>query len=383
MSLKIVFVSTYTPRRCGIATFTRDLRMALCKCISEIYCPVIAIVKRESQENYSAEVVFQIHQEDSKSYLEAATFINTSPINIVSVQHEFGIFGGKYGEYIIPFLQHIHKPIITTLHGLVPFPSSKLRQIVRDIYQCSDAVVIMAETATKILRENYAIKGDKLYVIPHGVPIMQMDNLEEAKHQLGLGDRYIITTFGLIRPSKGIEYVIETLPYLIKKYPRIMYLVLGQTHPEWYDYIGERYYNFLKLKVLQFRLWQYVSFVERYLADEELIKYLQATDIYINPYISFHNIVSGTLAYALASGKAIISTPYPYAKEVLSKGRGILVPYKDTLAIAQAIDSILSNPQYKYKLEQEAYTFGQTMQWPKVAKAYLDLFMRISRRKKE
>jgi glycosyltransferase involved in cell wall biosynthesis len=240
----------------------------------------------------------------------------------------------------------------------------------------------MAKTGTKILKENYEIKGDKLYVIPHGVPVIEMDHLEKAKSRLGLGGRYVITTFGLIRPNKGIEYVIEALLYLIGKYPQIIYLVLGQTHPEWYDYIGESYRNFLKLKVLQSRLGQYVSFVERYL-DEELNIYLQATDIYINPYISFYQITSGTLAYALGCGKAIISTPYPYAREVLAEGRGILVPYRDSLAIAQAIDSILGDPQYKHKLEQAAYSFGRTMQWPKVAKAYIDLFSIISRRNEE
>jgi glycosyltransferase involved in cell wall biosynthesis len=346
------------------------------------HCPIIAIIKSGNRNNYPAEVVFRIYQENFKSYLEAAAFINTSPFDIVSIQHEFGIFGGKYGEYIIPFLRHIRKPIITTLHGLPPLPSPKVRQIVRDIYQCSDAVVIMAKTGTKILKENYGIKGDKLYVIPHGVPVIEMGHLEKAKSRLGLGGRYVITTFGLIRPNKGIEYAIEALLYLIEKYPQIIYLVLGQTHPEWYDYIGESYRNFLKLKVLQFRLGQHVSFAERYL-DEELNIYLQATDIYINPYISFYKITSGTLAYALGYGKAIISTPYPYAREVLAEGRGILVPYRDSLAIAQAIDSILSDPQYKHELEQAAYTFGRTMQWPKVAKAYLDLFLMISRRNEE
>ena len=371
--MRVAYVSSYPPRECGLATFTADLVKAVDEC--KILAPgvVIAVNDQGVSYDYGKRVMFQIERDSIESYLEAAHYINNSDINLVSLQHEFALFGGNGGEYITSFLEKLNKPIITTLHS-VPHPDSSNKiEILQRIANLSHSMVVICSNAANILKEEYMIKS-RICIIPHGCPDIPRVNREEVKDSLGLNDRILISTFGLIKSNKGIEYVINALPSIIKRDTRVTYIVIGETHPDKRKKEGEKYREFLATLVDKHGLKKHVIFINRFLSTKELISYLEATDIYIVPYITKDQVSSGTLAYALAAGKAIISTPFPHAQELLSKGRGLLCEFEDSDSIAKCTIALLENDKLRERMEKNAYDYSRQFLWPEIAEKYVRLF---------
>lgn len=379
----IAYVATYPPQECGIATFTRDLQSAIAKYTPFSSPTVVAVGGAADIEVFPKIVRYQIRKNDHQSYLDAARFLNESAITAVSLQHEYGIFGGADGEYVLDFLKHLQKPAIATLHTVLFQPGPNQRRIVQEIAHLCNAVVVMVKMGRQMLIENYDIPPEKVIVIPHGVPNVHRINASAVKASLGIGDRPVLSTFGLINRGKGIEYAIRAMPRVLEEHPDALYLVLGETHPGVRNNEGESYRTELLQLVSDLKLEQNVRFNNRYLTLEELINYLCATDVYVTPYVNRDQIVSGALAYAVGCGKAIVSTPYLYAEEVLSKGRGLLVDFKNPDEIAGAANKILSDSSFREAMEARAYQYGRRAAWFNVAVDYLDLFHKARGRVKE
>lgn len=372
------FVSTYPPRECGIATFTQDLVTAVDKKLKILKSKIIAINNNGSaMYNYGRKVRFQIDQTELDSYSDAAAFINGSnTMKLVNIQYEFGIFGGKYGDYIIPFLKMIKKPVVTTFHSVIENPKKYRKEVVRGICKCSNKVVVTINKAKEILEKDYGINKSKIEIIPHGIHPVDFISPSRSKRTFGK-NRIILSTFGLINPRKGLENVIHALPAVIKKYPNIIYIILGETHPNVRLKEGENYRKKLIQKVKKLGLKKHVKFYNKYLPLRELFKYLKATDIYITPYNNKNQVSSGALSYAFGCGRACISTPYYFAKDLLDNKRGILIDFKNPNSIANAIIHILDNPDLKKEMEKKAYDYSRFMIWPRVAEHYLKLFNQV------
>jgi len=379
--VSILYVGTFPPRACGIATFTKDLTDAM----DEKFRPllkseVLAINDNEACYNYNDKVKFQLDETDIDAYIRLAREINNSnAIKIVNIQHEFGIFGGENGSHILYFLDTIEKPVVITLHTVEANPDEHKKWLVQSIASSCSAVVVMAKEAARILQEDYGIKNVKIFFIPHGVPSVPFNsNSNYLKEKIGLKDRRIISTFGLINRGKGIEYVLKALPSVVEKFPDIVYIIIGKTHPIVRKKEGESYRNELEEMVKELGLEKHVIFYNKYLTSKELIQYLCATDVYIAPALDKNQIVSGTLSYAMGCGKAIIATPTIYAKEVLSQKRGILVEFKNPDSIAKALIDVLSDKQLKETLEKNAYEYGSRMVWSNVASSYWKIFNEVA-----
>jgi glycosyltransferase involved in cell wall biosynthesis len=371
------YVSTFPPRECGIATFTRDLTRAI-QMYNPLARPQIVALNDEAEiYNYPGHVRWQIAGEDPESYREVARALNASPVDVVSIQHEFGIFGGKWGAYLLVFLKELRKPVVTTLHTVLPNPPRAAVDIIRALYARGAATVVMTPAAREILHRDYGIDGARLRIIPHGVPAVSMQDPTEAKARVGLSGRMVVSSFGLINSGKGIEDVLDALPTVAARFPQLLYLVLGETHPVVRREQGEEYRTRLVRQVHRLGLEPYVKFNNRFLSDDELVRYLMATDIYITPYHNPDQIVSGTLSYAMGCGRAIVSTPYLYAKDALGEDRGVLIPFRDPKAIADALTRLLGNPALRQQIQQRAFAYGKQMRWPRVAAAYLSLFREV------
>lgn len=376
------YIATYPPSECGIATFTKDLSSSVAK-YTPFSKPSIIAVKREHEiEPYERVVRCQVLRENKQSYLDAAMFVNDSTIDIVSVQHEFGIYGGDDGEYILDFLEALKKPAVATLHTVLQRPSPNQKRIIQEIGRICEAMVVMVRTGRNILLDVYDVDPKKATVIPHGVPNVHRVSANSVKRALGLADKSILSTFGLISRGKGIEHVIRAIPKILEKHPNVIYLVLGETHPGVRKNEGESYRNMLVETASELGIEDNVRFNNRFLSLNELVRYLCATDVYITPYLSKDQITSGTLAYALGCGKAIASTPYLYAEEVLSDGRGMLVDFESPESIANAVNTILDNKELKESMESAAYAYGRRAAWFNVAVDYMDLFHRILTRQR-
>jgi glycosyltransferase involved in cell wall biosynthesis len=376
------YIATYPPSECGIATFTKDLSSAVAK-YTPFSKPSILAVKREHEiEPYERVVRFQVFKENRQSYIDAAKYINDSTNDIVSIQHEFGIYGGDDGEYILDFLEALEKPAVATLHTVLKNPSPNQKRIIQEIGRMCECMVVMVRTGREILLDVYDIDPKKATVIPHGVPNVHRVSASSVKRALGIADKKILSTFGLISRGKGIEYVIKAMPMILEKHPNVIYLVLGETHPGVRKHEGESYRNMLTETASELGIEENVRFNNRFLSLNELVRYLCATDVYITPYLSKDQITSGTLAYALGCGKAICSTPYLYAEEVLSNGRGMLVDFESPESIAKTVNEILDNKELKESMESAAYAYGRRAAWFNVAVDYLDLFHRIITREK-
>ncbi|MCX6344432.1 MAG: glycosyltransferase family 4 protein [Armatimonadetes bacterium] len=372
-----VYVSTYPPSECGIAMFCKDLSSSVAK-YTPFSKPSIIAVKREHEiEPYSRVVRYQILRENRQSYLDAAKFINDSSIDIVSLQHEYGIFGGDDGEYALDFLEALEKPAVATLHTVLQNPSPNQKRILQEMGRLCKAMVVMVKMGRKILLETYDIDPKKATVIPHGVPNVHRVKASSVKNALGLSNAKIMSTFGLINRGKGIEYVIKAMPKILEKNPNMIYLVLGETHPGVRKYEGESYRNMLAETINDLGISENVRFNNRFLSLSELVRYLCATDVYITPYLNKDQICSGTLAYAVGCGKAILSTPYLYAEEVLADGRGKLVDFESSDSIAENVNLIMEDKELKESMENAAYIYGRRAAWFNVAVDYLDLFHRI------
>jgi len=376
---KMCFVSTYVPKPCGIATFTNDLLRHIDNYNILIPSKVIAMNGKDENYNYPEEVVRIIRIDEIEDYIKASEFVNESEIEIIGIQHEFGIFGGEYGEYLLEFLERIKKPCVTTFHTVLPNPPQKMREIVRKISEKSSYIVVMTNLGKELLHDYYGIAKRKIELIYHGVPFAYLRPTNYFKEKLNLDNKTIISTFGLISRGKGLEYVIYSLPEILKEFPDVMYLIIGATHPNILKQEGESYREFLIKESERLGVSENVKFINKFLTIEELLDYLGATDIYITPYLNPGQITSGTLSYAIGCGKACISTPYLYAKDIFENGkRGILVNFRDPESISEGVIYLLKNPEKKKQIEREAYKLGQKMTWEKVAWEYLTLFSRVS-----
>ena len=372
--MRIAFVASSVPRRCGIATFTSDLAAAMKSADPAARIFAAAIDEPGAARAYGPEVRWRIRQEEPDSYRDAARAISASNVDIVNVQHEFGLYGvwhdGTYDDHLRVFLESCTKPVVTTLHTVAPKPEPWALDTVRFISEHSEQVVVMGTTAARLLREVYGVRRPPV-VIEHGMPAIDPKGRHRLKRQLGVEDRPIISTFGLVDPRKGLEFVIEAMPEIVARHPAALYLVVGQTHPELQKREGESYRNSLIAAAARLGLRDHVKFVNQYLTQREVVDYLLATDVYVTPYLDPNQITSGTLAYALGAGKAIVSTPYLHAEEVLDGGRGILVPFRDSAAVATAVNSVLGDPRRKRELEMRAYEYGRQMAWPAIGRRVL------------
>ena len=377
---KICFFGTYPPRECGIATFTKDLSGTMNKRFNPVLkSRIIAINEDDTvMRNYDNKVVMQITGNDISDYVNLARKVNgAKDVKLVSVQHEFGIFGGKHGNYLIPFLENLEKPAVVTFHSVLPGPDRERKKIVSSIISNSAAVVVMANKAKEILTRDYGASPSKINVIHHGIPDVSFRPSEELKKKTGLEGKTVLSTFGLISSGKGIEYVIKAMPKLTEKYPNLVYLVIGETHPVVREKEGEAYRNNLINLVRELKLENHVKFFNKYLGTQEIINYLLATDVYVCTNLEKSQIVSGTLAYAMGCGKIVISTPTEYAREMLAEKRGLLVKLKDPSSYEKAVNKILSSPKTKKQMERDSYSFSRSMTWSNVALKYLRLFNNI------
>ena len=375
----ILYVATFPPRECGIATFTKDLITAMDKKFSPNIKSKILVMNNNDINIYknNEDVLFGIIENDISAYKKAAGKVNEiDAIKLINIQHEFGIFGGEYGDYLIKFLDNVKKPVIISFHTVIPNPDDKLKKIVRQLAKKSLCLVVMTKSGIDILRKDYNIKTEILF-IPHGTPTTSFDENTKLKSAMGFSDKILLTSFGLINPRKGCEYVIESIIKVITKYPNILYLIVGETHPLVRKKEGEKYRAFLERKVKEFDLEKHVKFINRYLTLEEIVKLLLATDIYISSNLDPNQIVSGTLAYAIACSKAIISTPFIYAKDLITPERGILVKFRDPNSYTKALIKILSNPNVKEEMEKNNYSFSRSMIWSNVAISYYNAFKQV------
>ncbi len=374
------YIGTYVPRECGIATFTADVVKSVhaYPFVGEPF--VAAIVKPdEDLSRYRYPVHFFAWETSYGDHVRMATFFNESPVVVVNLQHEFGIFGGKEGEFICTTVELLRKPLVTTLHTIVPKPNPNFREITCHLVAHSAKAVVMNPIAFELLARDYGISTRNVVLIHHGAPNVPFGEREKAKAELGLKGRFVISTFGLISRGKGLEYAIQALPPAVECYPEVLYLILGETHPNVRRQERESYLEGLQELVRSLKLENHVQFVNRYLTKSELIRYLQATDIYLTPYLNPNQIVSGTLAYAMACGKVIVSTPYLYAQALCSSGRGILVNFCDPKSITDAFLLLLDNPSLRMEMERKAYEYGRQMTWQAVGKKYAELFAAIAR----
>jgi glycosyltransferase involved in cell wall biosynthesis len=373
---RVCFLSTYIPRKCGIAVFTKDLVQNLDLTGDFAPAQVIAVKKRDSTEHYGQRVTWQIVKDEEKDYTQVANQVNVSNVDVVNIQHEFGIFGGNWGSYILSFLENVSKPVVTTFHTVQPDFEPDALRVLEEIVSRSAAVVVTGRTAANILIR-YGVPAEKLQIIPHGCPDVPFTSSEAVKPSLNLNGKTVLCTFGLLGRGKGIEYAIKALPSIVKEHPDILYLVIGETHPEVKLSDDESYRKQLVGLVNELGLQDHVEFQDRFLTKPELIDYLQATDVYLTPYLGKNQISSGTLVYALGTGRAVVSTPYLHAQEVLAGGRGLFCEFKTPSSIADAVNRILADKQLKAEMERKAYEYSRGFTWSKVAKKYARLFTQI------
>ena len=371
--MQFCFVSTFPPRKCGLATFTEDLSGAMAALKLGPVPWVVALTKEDEPLVYDNRVRLEIVQEDEDSYLKAARWLNDSPVDVVMIEHEYGIFGGDFGSHVLTLLDQLEKPALVTLHTVVPEPQREQLDIMRGLAQYSDGLVSLAEKGRGILKRRYGIPGDTVYVIRHGVPPAPMEPPQCLKERYRLAGKNVLSTFGLLHPGKGIEYVLKALPQVVAKHPKTVYLVLGQTHPEVQRRYGEAYVDALRAQVKRLGVEDKVNFVNRYLSQAELMEYLALSDICITPYLNPEQISSGPLAYAVALGKAVVSTPYLCAQELLDQGRGVLVPFRDHEGMAGALLELLDDDVGREQIAQRAAEFGRSLSWEAVARRYWDL----------
>lgn len=375
--LNLAVISSYSPRECGIATFSKDLSLHLKRQFKNINIEIIPINNEGKSYAYQKGIKNFIQEEDIKSYYSVAHYINNSKVNVVNIQHEFGLFGGKSGEYVIELLERINKPIVTTLHTLLLEPSLDQKKIVQKIAQRSAVVVVMAKSAITILKEIYNVPVNKIFFIPHGVRDVAFESQKKQKKLLGLKDNFVVTTFGLIGRDKGLKYAIESIGILAKEHPEVRYLVLGKTHPNIVVKEGEEYRKELIEKIKSLEIDDKVIFVNRFLTPQETVSYLRATDIYLTPYLNPQQITSGTLAHALSIGRACISTPYLYAREILAVDRGILVPFRNAQVMAKKIKELVLDSRRRREMEKNNFAYSRSMIWQNVAGEYANLFASI------
>jgi polysaccharide biosynthesis protein PslF len=383
--LRILFVSTFVPRHDGLATFTADLERSVSS-TGDAQCRVIAIDPQDERVPYGSKVVGRIRQGSLESYLSAASQVKDLCPDVVCLEHEFGLWGEwqdtLVADFIMPFIDRVNSDasgatVVTTLHTVRPSPGDLERTVVHDMVEQSAATVVMARTGALILMDDYGTATGSLVHIPHGVPVVERLPRRHFKRRLELQNRIVICTVGMLDRRKGIEYVIEAMKTVVETHPEAIYLIAGETHPEVRKLAGEEYRNELRKLVRQLGLENNVSFVNSYLNDRELVDYLQATDIYVTPYLDRNQITSGTLAFAIGTGKAIVSTPYAHATEALAEGRGLLAEFRSAESIARCLLLMLDDPSSRFEMERRTAEYGKGDAWPRVGQRYLELFRRV------
>lgn len=371
---RIAFLGDHLPRLCGIATFTHDLCEAVASAAPKSECYVGAVNDRPEGYDYPPRVRFEFLEKDLDSYRRAAEFLNFNNADVLCVQHEFGIYGGPGGSHLLSLLKEVRMPVVTTLHTVLQEPSPVQRRVMDELVERSDRLVVMAEKGASILRAVYKVPDEKLDVVPHGIPDLPFADSAHSKSQFGVEGRKVMLTFGLIGPGKGIEHVIEALPAIIEEHPDVVYLILGATHPQLLAKEGERYRLSLKRLAEKIGVNQHVIFHNRFVSLDDLKEFIGATDIYVTPYLNEAQVTSGTLAYVFGAGKAVVSTPYWHAQELLADGRGVLVPFRDPGALAKGVCSLLNDSARMESIRHGAYAMGRKMIWPAVAQRYLEVF---------
>jgi glycosyltransferase involved in cell wall biosynthesis len=373
---KIAFVGDYLPRKCGIATFTHDMHASVSCRFPEAECFVVPVNDRPEGYDYPPEVRFEIDEQDLDSYLRAADFLNFANTDVVCLQHEYGIYGGVAGSYILGLLRDLRMPVVTTLHTVLREPDKDQRRVLMGLAELSARVVVMTERARTFLRDIYGVSEAKIDLIAHGIPDTPFVDPNPYKDQFGVEGRPVALTFGLLSPNKGIEHMLRAIPEILGEFPNFVYIVLGATHPELLRAEGERYRLGLERLARDLGIKPYVIFYNRFVELAELTEFIRAADIYVTPYLNPAQITSGTLAYAFGCGKAIVSTPYWHAEELLADGRGVLVPFADPHALAREVRGLLSDDRRRDTLREQAYRLGREMIWGRSACHYMESFQR-------
>jgi len=380
--MRMAFLGNHVPRLCGIATFTRDLCEAVSAAAPEADCYVVAVNDRPEGYEYPERVRLELAEKDIHSYRRAADYLNFNNADVLCVQHEFGIYGGSAGSHLLALLKEVRMPVVTTLHTILSEPNATQRKVMDEISRRSDRVVVMAQKGAEILRGVYAVPESKIDIIPHGIPDVPFADSALSKEQFGVEGRTVLLTFGLIGPGKGIEHVIEALPEIVQAHPEVVYLVLGATHPHLLAREGERYRLSLEWLAEERGVKDHVIFYNRFVTPDDLKEFVSATDIYLTPYLNQAQITSGTLAQVFGAGKAVISTPYWHAQELLAEGRGILVPFAQPAAIAAAVGEYLDRPDLMQRTREMAWNAGREMIWPAVARRYIECFQLVRAERK-
>jgi glycosyltransferase involved in cell wall biosynthesis len=379
---RIAFIGNYLPRQCGIATFTTDLCEAVAVEHPGATCIALPVNDNEAGYEYPSRVRFELAEKDIDSYRRAADFLNINSVDVVSLQFEYGIFGGRAGSHILALLRELRMPIVTTLHTILREPDPHQRRVLEEVAALSDRVVVMSERGAAFLREVYRISPAKIDLIPHGIPDLSFVDPGFHKDLFGVEGKIVLLSFGLLSANKGIENVIAALPAILAKHPNVVYFIVGATHPQVKQHDGETYRLSLQWLAQEKGVEGQVIFYNQFVTLDELVEFIGAADIYITPYQNPAQIVSGTLAYTLGAGKAIISTPYWYAEEMLADERGVLVPFRDPPALAAQVIDLLDNEAKRHAMRKRAYMFGRDMIWPQVARRYLESFARARAEKR-
>jgi len=376
---RVAFIGNSLPRRCGIATFTTDLQQAVAAARPDIETSIVAMTDRGRVYDYPSVVRRQVKDDRLDDYADAADFLNARPFDVASLQHEFGIFGGEAGGDVMALLSRLAMPIVTTLHTVLSEPTAAQRRVLDQIVGVSSKVVVMAEKGRELLRTVNRVPAEKIEVIPHGIPDFAFVEPDQAKAELGFGRRPVILTFGLLSPSKGIEVMIDAMPLILKSRPDATYVVLGATHPNLVRDQGEAYRESLMARVRQLGIEDRVVFLDQFVDQRTLLRFISMCDVYVTPYLNAAQMTSGTLAYSFGLGKAVVSTPYWHARELLADGRGILVPFGDSAAIGSEIAALLTDQPRRLAIRERAYASSRSMTWERTAERYLAAFQSVGR----
>src|SRR6202142_2769293 len=374
---RIAVIGNYLPRQCGIATFTTDLCAAISAEYGTTRLMALPVNDTEQGDDDPERVGWSLDQDDVKSYQDAAEFLNFNNIDMVCLQHEYGIFGGPAGSHILHLLRGLKMPVVTTLHTVLREPDPNQLMVMEEIAELSDRLIVMSQLSSQFLQEIFKVPGSKIDMVPHGVPDLPILDPNFYKDRFGVEGKAVLLTFGLISPNKGIENVIQALPQILARHNNVVYLVAGATHPHILRREGDKYRASLQALAKEVGVESQVIFHDRFATPEEMAEFIGAADIYITPYRREAQVVSGTLAYALGAGKAIISTPYWHAIELLDDRRGALVPFQNPDAIAQKTIELLTTPALRHAMRKRAYLYARDMVWKKAAQGYMESFARV------
>jgi glycosyltransferase involved in cell wall biosynthesis len=375
---RIAVVGNHLPRQCGIATFTNDLCDAIAAEYGAAGLSVVAVNDRNSSYAYPERVRFEIEEGDISSYRATAAALNSGKIDLVCLQHEYGIFGGKSGSYVLQLLRELTMPVVTTLHTVLRQPDLEQRIVLREVATLSDRLIVMSAYSSRVLQDVFGVPAEKIDLIPHGIPDLPFVEPELYKDSLAATGKAVLLTFGLLSSNKGFENVIRALPHILSLHKNVIYVIAGATHPHVRAHEGDRYRYQLQALARELGVENQVTFLNRFVSPQEMASLVGSADIYITPYRFEAQAVSGTLAYALGAGKAIISTPYWHAAELLDEGRGMLVPFESPAAIATAAIELLDNEAARQAMRKRAYIYGRQMVWSRVAQSYINSFARAN-----